>query len=79
MVNFFSYFLTCSNTSTVNDVVGNHIFYFSSALKRSKKGHQEFCLVSQLHGVNSEISNTLCVVGHNVLSSSERKQCDERW
>ncbi len=22
MVNFFSYFLTCSNTSTINDVVG---------------------------------------------------------
>lgn len=53
MVNFFSYFLTCSNTSTVNDVVGNHI-----CCSRSKKGHS-FCLVSQLHGVNSEISNTL--------------------
>ena len=29
MVNFFSYFLTCSNTSTVNDVVGNYISFFA--------------------------------------------------
>ena len=44
MVNFFSYFLTCSNTSTVNDVVGNYVTSNQEmkALAASKGGQNTF-------------------------------------
>lgn len=38
MVNFFSYFLTCSNTSTINDVVGNYITTDDESLQSHQRG-----------------------------------------
>ena len=65
MVNFFSYFLTCSNHSTLNDVVSKYLLVFFLFIRLNS--------VISLFGINTNLNVGKANVGENNFQSLCRK------